>query len=97
MLDTVRQQIDKCIRDAGGVPLGLIDGPQRVVIFDYRGLDMAMYANDITYANVRRHMEEKASTYAFPRCLSGCGAELPAGRSGDCTLCLLGARKSNAL
>ena len=89
MLEMVEQRINKAIRDAGGVPCGLIEGPQRVMVFQYRGLDMAMYADEITYTAVKEHIERKTARYKFPICR--CGNEMPAGmREGmTCSMCIL--------
>ena len=89
MLEMIEQRINKAIRDAGGVPCGLIEGPQRVMVFRYRGLDMAMYADQITYATVKQHIEEKTARFKFPKCR--CGNEMPATMHEGmvCSACIL--------
>lgn len=88
MLELSEQRIEKSIRDNGGTPFGIIEGQERVMIFRYRGLDMAMYVDEIKYQTVKEHIERKTTGYNFPVC--NCGQEMPANMRGmTCSKCLL--------
>jgi hypothetical protein len=87
MTEIMRQILEKSIRDNGASPTGIIDGPNRVMLFRYRGLDMAMYADEINYQSVKSHIQEKVLRYDFPKCV--CGRLLPANHRRDslCVMC----------
>lgn len=91
MIGMVKQQIEKAIRDNDATPFSIqYGGPQRVMLFRHRGIDMAMYADEINYKSVREHIQAKIKDYPFPMCQ--CGQGLPANYADGmkCIRCLRG-------